>query len=117
MSVSFGSRPSDAKANAKTLATPSKSNKGDHLTMPQVVNLAESGLRHSPRLQEQQKKKAEEGHPKIGKNKSVFSTKQILGLFTILSTICAAATSNHIQLHENATRYEKLVNRFHEANE
>ena len=117
MSVSFGSRPSDAKANAKTLATPSKSNEGDHLTMPQVVNLAESGLRRSPRLQEQQKKKAEEAHPKIGKNKSVFSTKRILGLFTVLSTICADATSNHIQLHKNATRYEKLVNRFHEANE
>ena len=72
--------------------------------MPQGVNLADGGLTRSPRLQEQQKMKVEEAHPKIGKNKSVFSTKQILGLFTVLSPICTNATSNHIQLQENAMR-------------
>ena len=47
----------------------------------------------------------------------MFTTKKVFGLFSALSTVCLSMTSPTIRLHENATTYDKLVNRFHEANE
>ena len=85
--------------------------------MPQMINLSASGLRRSQRIKDLDvKKKAEESHP-TSKFKSAFSSKRILGLFTILSTVTSNITSPIIAVHNNATQQEKLINRFHEANE
>ena len=79
-----------------------------------MFKLYESGLRISPILQElANKKKSEELHPTAKKSSLV--TKCILGLFTILSTVKNDAM--HTPLPSTATHYQRLVHRFHEANE
>ena len=70
------------------------------LRLPSMVNLYESGLRISPRLQElAAKKRSEELHPAA--KKSSFVTKCILGLFTIFSTVESDAI--HVPLPSTAT--------------
>ncbi len=89
-------------------------NEGGSLGMPKMANLSESGLRRSERIRKLNALKSKEAqHPK---KKSAFTTKRILGFFPVLSTVAASLSAHHIPIHENATKYEKLVHRFHEAN-
>ena len=108
----------EQKTDAVTTSTASAALPKERATemMPKMINLSESGLRRSERLRAlREKKKQEAEHPP--KNKSAFATQKVLGLFSVLSTVCLTMTSPTIRLHEDATTYDKLVNRFHEANE
>ncbi len=83
--------------------------------MPKMANLSESRLRQLERIQKLNALKVKEAqHPK---KKSAFVTKKILGLYIVLSTVASHLSSHYIPIHENATSYEKLVHRFHEANQ
>ncbi len=109
--VSFADVANDSSKNNLSLA-----NEGGDLGMPKLTNLSETGLRRSERLRKiNEKKNQEVRHP--SKKKAAFSTKRVLGLFTVLSTVATHMSSFHSPIHPNATKYEKLVHRFHEANE
>ena len=79
------------------------------LRLPSMVNIYESGLVISPRLQELAEKKwSEEPHPAAVK--SSFVTKCILGLFNILSTVKNDAKRNPLS---NASAHEQQSFYFH----
>jgi hypothetical protein len=66
-------------------------------------------------------KEMEERHPlhslSLSKPRKGFVTRKVMaGLFTIISSVCLRTESRIIELPPNATRYDRLVNRFHEAN-
>ena len=67
-------------------------------------------------------KEMEERHPlnsssSLKPQKSFVSRKVMTGLFTVISSVCLRTESRIIELPPNATRYDRLVNRFHESNE
>ncbi len=103
------------KKSVSFTSTDSLVNEGGSLGMPKMANLSESRLRQLERIQKLNALKVKEAqHPK---KKSAFVTKKILGLYIVLSTVASHLSSHYIPIHENATSYEKLVHRFHEANQ
>eukprot|EP00956_Cyclotella_meneghiniana_P015821 scaffold24563_cov43-Cyclotella_meneghiniana.AAC.9 len=70
-------------------------------------------------------KAAEERHPSASNGsssapprRSFFTRSVIVGLFTIIASVCMSCTVKNCSTPTNsASRYERLVHRFHEANE
>ena len=92
----------------------------ESLKMPQRQNPRENGLRRSPRLLEQEKRKREEAHPKKRKAHVTFgtaaATKVVFGLFSLFAMASNLTMPKH-QINKDATFTEHCVNRFHEVNE
>ena len=87
---------------------------GTHLTMPQHVNLHETGLRRSPRLQELEAKKS------ITKAHVTWATKatqaiSLLSLFSLVTDVKIDMPAYKIS--PTATLAERAVCCFHEVNE
>ena len=124
--VTFGaSRVPRADGSTSAAASePSPGNTEDN-QMPSMINLAESGLRRSERIRQlREMKAAEERHPSASNGsssapprRSFFTRSVIVGLFTIIASVCMSAQSRIVPLPPSASRYERLVHRFHEANE
>ena len=85
------------------------------MKMPKFANIFQSGLRRSERIwKSQDAKKTEESHPK---KRNPFTAKILLAFYTVISTVCTQYTSRVMETKPGATTYDKLINRFHEANE
>ena len=83
--------------------------------MPKLANILQSGLRLSERIGKfQNAKEVEESHPK---KRNSFTAKILIYFYTVLSTVCTEFTSRVMEPKPDATTYDKLINRFHEANE
>ena len=80
--------------------------------MPPRVNLHEAGLRRSERIRAKQSKEA-----KQKKAHTTFGTRifKSIGLFALLSTVGEQTMPSH-PLPNNATFFQRVVNRMDEAN-
>ena len=85
------------------------------MKMPKLVNVLQSGLRRSERIQKfKNSKEAEESH---AKNRNAFTAKKLIAFYTVISTVFNQFTSRVMDPKPDATTYDKSINRFHEANE
>ena len=89
-------------------------NEGDQTKIPKLVNLLQSRLRPSERMRKSQDtKEAEVSHTK---KRNAFTSKRLLDLYTVLSTVFNKYTSRVLDTKPGDTTYDELINRFHEAN-
>jgi hypothetical protein len=92
----------------------------ESLKMPTRQNPRENGLRRSPRLLEQEKRKREEAHPKKVKAHVTFgtaaATKVVFGLFSLFAMTSNLTMPKH-RINTDATFTQHCMNRFHEVNE
>ena len=66
-------------------------NEGDHMKIPKLVNLSQSGLRRLERVRNSQDvKEAEEYHPK---KRNAFTAKILLSFYNVISKVCTQCTS------------------------
>ena len=91
------------------------SNKGCQMKIPKLVNLFQSGLLRSERIEKSQDaKEAEESRPKMINS---FTAKRLRAFYIVLSTGFTQYTSRVMDPKLGVTTHDKFINRFHEANE
>ena len=106
-------RNSESRLRSSELPITNTGGENSQLFMPPRVNLHEAGLRRSERIRAKQSKEA-----KQKKAHTTFGTRifKSIGLFALLSTVGEQTMPSH-PLPNNATFFQRVVNRMDEANE
>ena len=85
------------------------------MKMTKLVYLLQNVLSCSERIRKSHNaKEAEESHPK---ERNSFNAKRLLAFYTVLSAVWNQYISRFMYPKPDVTTYDKLINRFYEANE